>query len=208
MSAPPREGLVEGGIQTAAGFTFAERQGATGARVGQVVPGPDSPAWNSGLRPGDVIVGADGRDIQSPEDLSLYLANPRNWRGKNDLALSVIHEGSATATELPAFAPRTLGLYPTQLYESISMALLLLLLLAYEPFRRREGQLMALVMICYAVHRSLNEMLRDDPRPVGFERYASLVLFVLGVGLWLWLQRSGAPTKATTDAAQPAAAGV
>jgi prolipoprotein diacylglyceryltransferase len=206
LSAPPREGLVAEGLQTAAGFTFAEHQNARGARVGRVVP--DSPAWQSGLRPGDLIVRAGDRDVSTPEELSEYL-ELRNWRGRNQLALSVIHEGGAAAGDLPAFAPRTLGLYPTQVYESISMVLLLLLLLAYEPFRRREGQLMALAMVGYAVHRYLNEQLRADPRPQSFEWLASLVLFVAGVGLWLWLQRPlASATAPRAGAAQPATAGV
>jgi prolipoprotein diacylglyceryltransferase len=206
LSAPPREGLVMAGAQTAAGFTFAENQNASGARVGQVVP--DSPAWKSGLRPNDVIVGADGHAIHSAEDLSRYLADSHIWRGRQDLTLSVLHEGAATPTDLPTFAPRTLGLYPTQLYESVSMILLLLLLFAYEPFRHREGQLMAVVMVCYAIHRFLNEMLRDDPRPVGFERYASLVLLIAGVALWAWLQWTPDRTTVSAKVARPATAGV
>src|SRR5262249_45357526 len=63
------------------------------------------------------------------------------------------------------------------------------LLTAYYPFRRRDGEVMALLMVCYAVHRFLNELLRADPRPVGFERYASVILFACGVGLYLWLLR-------------------
>jgi prolipoprotein diacylglyceryltransferase len=168
---------------------------------------PDSAAYQSGLRPGDVIIRADKQNIHSPEDLTVYLRSSQNWRGKKDLSLSVIHANAATVTELPPFEPRTLGLYPTQLYESTSMILLFLLLLAYEPFRRHEGQLMALVMIGYAVHRYLNELLRDDPRPKGFEFYVSLLFLILGVALWLWLQLKPAQTKAVVPA-QPVAAGV
>jgi prolipoprotein diacylglyceryltransferase len=206
LSAPPREGLVEAGYQTAAGFTFAERQASGGARVGHVVPG--SPAWDSGLRPGDRIVRAGGHDIRVPEDLSAYITDPRNWRGKNDLELSVIHEGAVQAVDLPPFVPRTLGLYPTQLYEVVSMALLMLVLFAYEPLRRRPGQVMAILMMGYAIHRYLNEMLRDDPRPKDFELYSSLFLFGAGLAMWLWLQLSGVRTRAATATPQPVGAGV
>jgi prolipoprotein diacylglyceryltransferase len=193
LASPPHEGLVQAGMQTAAGFTYAADQpGREGVRVGRVVPG--SAAWESGLRPDDTIVSADGQAVHTPDDLSSYLANPRNWQDRNSVALTVRHAGAAAPLPLPAFAPRTLGLYPTQLYESVSMVLLLLLLLAYEPFRHREGQLMALVMIGYAVHRYLNELLRDDPRPVGFERYTSLLVLAAGLALWLGLQLW--PTKA------------
>jgi hypothetical protein len=206
MSAPPGEGLVAAGAQTAAGFTYAAVQSGAGAVVGKVVPG--SPAAESGLRPGDRIVAVDGQPILNAEDLSLYLTNPRAGRGKKDLRLSVLHPGDAERTELRPFEPRTLGLYPTQVYESVSMALLLLVLLAYEPLRRRPGQVMAVLMAGYAVHRYLNELLRDDPRPVGFERYVSVALFAAGVALWLWLQFSSGRKSAAAPAVEPAAAGV
>jgi prolipoprotein diacylglyceryltransferase len=207
MSAPPREGLVQAGVQTAAGFTFALVHDGKGALVGRVVP--DSPAAQSGLRDGDRIVRADGHPIDSSEQLSIYLADPHSWRGKKHLQLSVIHGGESNSIELPAFEPRTLGLYPTQVYESVSMALLLLLLLAYEPFRRRPGQVMAVLMVGYAIHRSLNELLRDDPRPVGFERYTSVALLAAGVVLWLWLQfSSNRKTVVSEPAGRPATVGV
>src|SRR5208283_223501 len=48
-------------------------------------------------------------------------------RGKTDLQLTVQHADGTQAT-LPPFEPRTLGLHPTQVYESISMIFLFLLL--------------------------------------------------------------------------------
>jgi phosphatidylglycerol:prolipoprotein diacylglycerol transferase len=186
LSAPPRETLVRAGYQTVAGFTLAGDQPTDrpGVVVGQVEP--DSPAWANGLRPGDRIVRLDNQEVNSPGELSDLLFN--RWpRGKNDLKLEVYHAGAKEATELPPFSPHTLGLYPTQLYEAISMFLLFLLLLAYYPFRRHDGQVMALLMMGYAVHRALNEVLRDDPRPEGFEKYTSWFLFAAGLVLWLWL---------------------
>jgi prolipoprotein diacylglyceryl transferase len=110
--------------------------------------------------------------------------------------------------ETMTIVPRTLGLYPTQLYEVISMFLLLLVLLAYEPFRRNPGQVMAVLMVGYGIHRSLNELLRDDPRPVSMELLGSAVLVVAGIALWTVLSRMAPapPVKAVGDAARPTAA--
>lgn len=203
MSAPPREVLVDGGYQTAAGFTYARDLRPGPAKVGLVAPG--SPAQAAGLKPGDVILKANGQDMPRWETLDRYLGALHNWpQGLTTLTLTVQRGEAAEEIELPAFAPRTLGLYPTQLFESISMVLLILLLLAYEPFRRREGQMMAVCMIGYAVHRYLNEMLRDDPRPVGFERYTSVLLFVAGLGLWLWLQLRRRPDTEGVPGTAPA----
>jgi prolipoprotein diacylglyceryltransferase len=63
-----------------------------------------------------------------------------------------------------------------------------LLLTAYYPLRRHAGQVIAVLMAGYGVHRYLNELLRDDPRPKGFESYTSVVLVVAGITLWVFLQ--------------------
>src|SRR5207244_7042297 len=123
--------------------------------------------------------------IKNINDLE-YAFGPDWPRGKNGLELTVKRAGQDI--DLPKIAPKTLGLHPTQLYETISMLLLFLLLTAYYPFRRRDGQVMALLMVCYGVHRWLNEQLRADFRPYGFEKWTSVILIAAGLGLWLWLQ--------------------
>ena len=54
------------------------------------------------------------------------------------------------------------------------MVLLILLLLAYYPYRRHDGQLMVLLMLGYAVHRFINESLRIEPTG-GWGTYAVAV---------------------------------
>jgi phosphatidylglycerol:prolipoprotein diacylglycerol transferase len=198
LSAPARQGLVEQGYQTPAGFTLAQQQPKdVGARVGKVDPG--SHAYGAGLRDGDLILRVNDveieareiedhtRTIQSVDVLTRYLAY--NWpRGETELRLMVKHAKDGQSVELPPISPRTLGLHPTQLYEVVSMALLFLVLTAYYPLRRRQGQVMAVLMAGYGVHRYLNELLRDDPRPQGLESYTSITLVVVGIALWIYLQ--------------------
>jgi prolipoprotein diacylglyceryltransferase len=43
------------------------------------------------------------------------------------------------------------------------MGLLILLLIAFQPFRRHDGQVMVLAMFGYAAHRFLNEAIRIEP---------------------------------------------
>jgi phosphatidylglycerol---prolipoprotein diacylglyceryl transferase len=78
-----------------------------------------------------------------------------------------VRRGGADLT-IPAFAPTSIGVNPTQIYETISMCLLLFFLVSYFPYRRHEGELLVLFMFGYAVHRYLNEMLRTDTDPVAF----------------------------------------
>ena len=53
--------------------------------------------------------------------------------------------------------------FPTQLYETVSMLLLVFLLLAFQPFRRHDGQVVVVLMLGYAIHRFLNEAIRIEP---------------------------------------------
>jgi len=175
MSAPSRFDLVRHGYQTAAGFTIA---GDRPVIVGSVAGA--SPAAEAGLLPGDRIVEirdfrktGDNRPIEKyydddPEDLTSFRnCWVPNWpHGNTELALTVERKGEIK--ELPAFTPWTLHLHPTQIYESISMLLMFLLLTAYYPLRRRDGEVMILFMIGYSIHRFLNEMLRNDTDPIGF----------------------------------------
>ncbi len=208
LSAPAREGLVEQGYQTPAGFTLAHQQPKdVGARVGKV--DPHSPAFYAGLRDGDLIVRANDCDIEArdieeagktilPVDM-LTRCLVYNWpRGETQLRLTIKHDKDDKPVELHPIAPRTLGLHPTQLYEVVSMSLMFLLLTAYYPLRRRQGQVMAVLMAGYGVHRYLNELLRDDPRLQGLESYTSIFLIVAGIALWAYLQTR--PAHAETNA--------
>jgi phosphatidylglycerol:prolipoprotein diacylglycerol transferase len=192
LSAPPRYKLVDRGYQSAAGFVMVSRESADQRVVAEVMPG--SPAEKSGLRAGDLIVRANDVPIERYTDLYHYLGEGDSWpRGENDLSLTVRRDG--TEVKLPPFAPRTLGLHPTQIYESISMALLYLVLVAFEPFRRRDGMVMVLFILGYSLHRFLNEMLRNDTANVfdtgmTLSQNGSIFFFVVGLALLAWLCRT------------------
>lgn len=115
----------------------------------------------------------------------------RDWpRGKHDLSLVVERDGQRVS--LPPFTPRSVGLYPTQLYETVSMVLLIFLLLAYYPFRRHDGQLLSLCMMGYAVHRFINESIRIEPTigmGLTLSQWGSVVIFALAVGIEAYLWR-------------------
>jgi prolipoprotein diacylglyceryltransferase len=115
-----------------------------------------------------------------------------SWpRGRNSIELTVERAGDQVA--LPAFTPRTVGLYPTQVYETVSMALLFFVLVSYYPFRRHDGQLFVLLMVGYAVHRYLNEILRNDTpvydlTKMTLSQSISFVIFGLGIALEAYLR--------------------
>jgi hypothetical protein len=121
----------------------------------------------------------------------------REWpRGKGKLTLSVERgsEEQKQTIDLPPFTPETVGLYPTQIYETVSMGLLILFLLAYYPFRRHDGQLLVLLMVVYSFHRFVNESLRIEPvYPAGtyltLSQWGSVAIFLVAVGIEVFLWR-------------------
>jgi len=115
----------------------------------------------------------------------------REWpRGQHELQLTVLREGKVV--NISPFVPRTISLYPTQLYETVSMVLVIFVLIAYYPFRRHDGQLMVLCMMGYSIHRFINESLRIEPA-VGMgltlSQWGSVIIFAAALGMELYLRR-------------------
>jgi len=197
IASPPRITMVDRGYQTAAGFTI-ERDRPR--KIDYVEPG--SAAEAAGLKAGDTIVKVNEIDVlpeakgkEHPDALHrAFLAWPR---GKNDLTLTVLD--AAGNERALTFWPRTIGLHPSQIYETISMFLLLFFLVSYFPYRAADGILMVILMFGYGCHRFLNEMLRTDTDKVAFDmtlsQNVSILLIlgaaVLGIGVYLHA-RSGA----------------
>jgi phosphatidylglycerol---prolipoprotein diacylglyceryl transferase len=134
-------------------------------------------------------------------DVFRELVSPGGWqKGDQKLTLDVVRQDGSTATAGP-FTPRTLGLHPTQVYETVSMLLLMLFLLAFHPFRHHDGQTMTLFLACYAIHRFLNEILRNDTAAVGFNmtlsQNISILIFAFAVCLEIGLRIKYARQRAT-----------
>jgi prolipoprotein diacylglyceryltransferase len=275
LPAHARQQLVrEQYLQTTTGFTVQPHAPLADPRTRVQAVEPGSPADRAGLKPGDLVVGVNGRpnsiilDLTGPPDkvdAAAALMNGeknaktdrevpggrkwvvfdkyedylqarmtlrgvpgveatatdrladsiRDWpRGKNEITLTVERgpEGGATEQKV-TFEPVTVGLYPTQLYETVSMALLILFLLAYYPFRRHDGQLMTLLMMGYAFHRFVNESLRIEPTVGGgltLSQWGSVVIFVAAVAMEIYLWRT-MPSRwsgaAATEPPQPSSGG-
>jgi prolipoprotein diacylglyceryltransferase len=126
----------------------------------------------------------------------------RHWpRGEQSLALEV-QRGSETINIGP-FTPRTIGLHPTQLYEVISMFLLIAFLMCYYPFRKYDGQVFTLFLVGYALHRFLNETLRNDTETVGIPQLhmslsqnISVLMLLAAAGFEFFGRRRGRPAVA------------
>lgn len=162
------------GVQTSTGFTTkveyllpntGTQEVKRPAEVTVVTAVEKGSAAEAVLKPGDKILKVNGtavgKNAEAGEKTAGELLDPATWpRWKKDIQLE-IQRGDETKPV--SFTPKTVTLFPTQLYEVVSMALLILLLLAYQPFRRHDGQVLVLLMLGYGVHRWFNEAIRIEP---------------------------------------------
>jgi phosphatidylglycerol:prolipoprotein diacylglycerol transferase len=99
-----------------------------------------------------------------------------------------VHEGLISFT-----ATTSCPIHPTQLYSVLDGLVLFALLTIYYPRRRRDGEVMALLMTMYPITRFLIESLRDDEPAllVGLtlSQLISVAIFIAAVVFWLYLSR-------------------
>lgn len=92
---------------------------------------------------------------------------------------------------IPASAAWSLPVHPTQLYSALDALILLGLLSAYYPLRRRDGEVMGVLMIAYPVTRFLIEYLRNDEGAffagLTISQTISFVLLAGAAIYWTWL---------------------
>jgi phosphatidylglycerol:prolipoprotein diacylglycerol transferase len=196
-NSPPQRDMVGRGYQTGFGFVLAETERppqhrAADEREVQAVE-PESAAARAGLRPGDRIVKVGDTDTATIIDLHQQLVR---WPAREPLRLTVDRGGERH--EIAFEPPPSLPLHPAQLYSSLDGLVLFFLLTAYYPFRRRPGQVMALLMMTYAINRFLIEMLRLDNPPTWFgltiSQNISLAMVLAGAALWFGTRLARVPT--------------
>ncbi len=184
------------------GFRLAEAADGQAARVADVVP--DGQAAAAGLQAGDLVRAIDDRRVRTfDEARELLRISPPVLRVTTDRGEVVIR--------LAALPPRSRPVHPTQLYAAIGAALLGWLLWSYYPFRRRDGEVFALLLTLYPIMRFLEESIRvDEPGQfhtrLSIAQWISALLLVAVVGLWIYvLRRPRGSALATADDTQVAA---
>jgi phosphatidylglycerol:prolipoprotein diacylglycerol transferase len=149
---------------------------------------PDSPAAKAGLTAGARLRRVNGFDINT---------SSRAWLPFSGAARAMEVEtadGRMFHWTAPPPPPRSLPVHPVQLYSAASAAALCLLLWAWYPFRRRDGELIAGLLLLYPLTRILEEAVRDDePGRFGtvltISQWVSVVLLLAGAALAAYLAK-------------------
>jgi phosphatidylglycerol:prolipoprotein diacylglycerol transferase len=148
---------------------------------------PGGPAAAAGLAAGTRIHAINGMEVRSAQAAQavLEVAAP-------DLQLET--DRGRVVIALGLEPPRSLPVHPTQLYAAMTAALLFFLLWAYYPFRRRDGELFAVLLTLYPIARILEEAIRtDEPgrfgTPLTISQWVSVLLLAVMAALWVFLRR-------------------
>jgi phosphatidylglycerol---prolipoprotein diacylglyceryl transferase len=151
-----------------------------------------SPAATAGLSVGDVITRVGENPVASVSDAEQVLG--KEFGTHQSLKLQLAAGGRVA--ELPAVDPpaRSLPVHPAQLYSAIDAGLLAWLLWVYYPFRRRDGEVIALLLTIHPISRFLLEIIRTDEPGVwgtglSISQNISLLILVLAAGLWIYVLR-------------------
>lgn len=165
--------------------------------VGRVEP--DGPAAEQGLEAGDRIVAINGKRVATFEAAQVQL-----WRSGRRVQVETA-DGRHLEWLAAPLPQRSLPVHPTQIYSAITALLLAFFLWTYYPLRRRDGEVIALLVTIYPIVRFLLEMIRVDEAPVfgtglSISQNVSLVSGVAAVVLWIVVLRQ---PRGTAFAAQP-----
>jgi phosphatidylglycerol:prolipoprotein diacylglycerol transferase len=148
---------------------------------------PNGLASAAGLRAETVIQSINGIPIDSSAAAQAVL---RTLPGE----LFIETDQGTVHIRLEKIPQRSRPVHPTQIYSAINAGLLCLLLWAYYPFRRRDGQVIALALSVYPITRMLLESIRtDEPGRLGtsltISQLLSLAILAVAILLWIYILR-------------------
>lgn len=154
--------------------------------VAEVAPG--SSAAKAGLKVNDAILAINGQPVLSEAGARRALL-----AAQADIVIERAG-GPPVGWKLP---PRSLPVFPAQIYAAINAAILALLLWVVYPFRPRDGFIMALLLTLYPITRVLEEAIRtDEPGRFGtgltISQLVSVGILLAVVPLWIYIFRQPA----------------
>jgi phosphatidylglycerol:prolipoprotein diacylglycerol transferase len=151
-----------------------------------------APAEQAGLRAGMRIASINGTPVWNADAARAMLFSVHEPGAP--LSIVTVPDNAPHRWVLAAPVPRSHPVHPTQAYGAINGLLLCLLLLAYDPFRRRDGELIALALTVYPITRFLLEAIRTDELAIfgtgmSISQNVSLLVLLLAAGVWCYVLR-------------------
>jgi phosphatidylglycerol:prolipoprotein diacylglycerol transferase len=167
--------------------------------ITEVAPG--GPAQRAGFRVGDEL-----KSIRLPPLPNVEAAENVLQCAGARLTVET-EDGRSESWTVGKLRSRSLPVHPTQIYSSINAALLCLLLCAWRPLRRRDGEVVALMLTLYPITRIVEEAIRDDEpgvmgSPLTISQIVSLMALLAAAALWVHLVRR--PRRGALAGGQPA----
>lgn len=178
---PPYQQQEQSGWRS--GLWLAEKNGDVA--IAYVAPG--SAAAASSAKPGDVVVSLNGTNITSLADAIQQL------RASDESVELQTKDGRTLRWVEAKPPPRSVPIHATQLYAAIDAGLLALVLWLYFPFRRRAGEVFAILLTVHPLSRFLLEFIRsDEPGQFGtmltISQWLSLALLAAAIVLWWYVE--------------------
>jgi phosphatidylglycerol:prolipoprotein diacylglycerol transferase len=133
------------------------------------------------------ILTINGHEVRSLHDANAAIASGRPLVLETD-------RGEAKVTMASGDVASSLPVHPAQLYSTLDATLICLFLLAYYPFRRRDGELLAWLLTIYPVTRYLIEIIRTDESGMfgtnlSISQIVSLLILTIIALFWVYLLR-------------------
>ena len=182
QESPPYQQHVQGGWHS--GVWLEEE----GGRVTIAYVAPRSPADREGIRAGQVVERINGSGFESLAEARQRLVN---GAGTYEIETT----GGAIYRWLAPRGPeRSVPVHPAQIYAAIDAGLLALLLWVYFPFRRRDGEVFALLVTLHPISRFILEIIRSDEptrfgTPLTISQLIGLGILALACVLWWYVER-------------------
>lgn len=189
---PPYQQQASQGWQTGVWLKQEERELVLGENhapprivVGYVASG--SAAELAGVKVGDEVRTVNGKQVATLTESQEQLG-----RSGRHVEMEMANQQTKRWDVLTA-PPRSAPIHPTQLYAAIDAGLLALLLWFVYPFRRRDGEVTALMFTLHPPSRFLLEIVRVDEAGVfgtdlSISQVVSIGLFVIGLGIWWYVE--------------------
>ncbi len=159
---------------------------------------PESSASKTGkIEVGDVVESIDGYPLQGQPYAPLEVLKNRflaSWMKEDPkqgtLEIKLADKGDV-ALHVDEMPKASLPIHPTQVYSSLNGLILCLLVLAYYPFRKVDGEVIALTLGLYSIARFLLEVIRTDEYAIGgtgltISQNVSVVILLLSIVLFVY----------------------